>query len=221
MTLHLTLNANQSNDMNNDPWLSTWLWMPNNQMTWIMIRDSAHDWMPTNQMTLTMISDLLMLFDWLAFHQVQSHGSLLMSFDWLTIKSMCIVTDHCSCHLIGWHSKPGAESLIIVNVIWINNDQWLCTWLWMPTNQMTLTMIYNSAPGFECQPIKMCIVTDHCSCILIGWHSKPGAESLIIVNVIWLADIQIQVQSHWSLLMSFEMISDSAPGFECQPIKWH
>jgi hypothetical protein len=33
----------------------------------------------------------------------------------------------------------------------------------MPANQMTLTMISESA---------------------IGWHSKPGAESLIIVNVI-------------------------------------
>jgi hypothetical protein len=39
----------------------------------------------------------------------------------------------------------------------------------MPTNQMALTMISDYAPDFEC---------------LIGWHSKSGAESRIIVNVI-------------------------------------
>jgi hypothetical protein len=51
------LNANQSKDINNDQWLSTWIWISANQMTFTMIRDSAPDWMPTNQITLTIISD--------------------------------------------------------------------------------------------------------------------------------------------------------------------
>jgi hypothetical protein len=46
----------------------------------------------------------------------------------------------------------------------------------MSANQMTLTMIHDSAPDYECQPIKW----RH----LIGWHSNPGAESGIIVNII-------------------------------------
>jgi hypothetical protein len=58
-----------------------------------------------------------------------------MSFDWLAFKVMCRVTDHYSCHLIIWHSKSGA-------VRDSAPDE-------MPTNQITLTMIHDSAPGFE------------------------------------------------------------------------
>jgi hypothetical protein len=160
-------------------------------MAWTMIRDYAHgfDCQPIK---------------W----QVQSYRSLLMSFDWLAFKVRCRVIDHCLCHLIGWHSNPGAESLIIVHAIsvtlhldWnanqsngINNDQWLCIWLWMPTNQMTLTMIHDSAPDFECQPIK--------------WHEQWSMTlSWIIVHVIWLVGIQSQVQSHGSLFMSFDWLA--------------
>jgi hypothetical protein len=197
----------------------------------------------------------------------------------------------------GFECQPIADSLIIVNVIWLAGIQsqvpshWslLMSFDWLAfkarSNQMTLTMISDSAPGFECQPIKWheqwsvtlhldlnvrqsndinndplmsfdwlafkvrCRVRDHYSCHLIVWHSKSGAESWIIVHVIWLVGIQSQVQSHGSLLMSFDwanqsnninndpwlctwiwmianqitltMISDSAPDLECQPIKWH
>jgi uncharacterized membrane protein len=114
-----------------------------------------------------------MLFDWLAFNQVQSHGSLLMSFDWSTIKSRCRVTDHCSCHLIGWHSNPGAESLISVHAILLVGIQ-----SQVPSHG-SLFM------SFDWLAFKVkCRVTDQCSCHFIGWHSKPGAESRIIVNVI-------------------------------------
>jgi hypothetical protein len=36
------LNASQSNDISNDQWLSTWIWMSANQMTLTMIYDAAH-----------------------------------------------------------------------------------------------------------------------------------------------------------------------------------
>jgi hypothetical protein len=81
------LNVSQSNDINNDPWLCTWLWMPTNQMTWTMIRDSAPDlnanqskdinndqwlstwiWISANQMTFTMIRDSAP--DWMPTNQI-------------------------------------------------------------------------------------------------------------------------------------------------------
>jgi hypothetical protein len=133
MTLHLDLNASQSNNINNDLWLCTWLWMP------------------TYQMTLTMISDSAPGFE---------------------------------CQPIKWHEQWSVTQHLDFNANQsndINNDPWLCTWLWMPTNQMTLTMI--------------------------GWHWNLGAESRIIVHVIWLVGIQIQVVSHWSLLMSFDRLA--------------
>ena len=145
---------------------------------------------------------------------MQSHRSLLMSFDWLAFKVRCRVTDHCQCHLIGWHSNPGAESLIIVNVIRLASIQiqvqshgsLLMLFDWLAFNQV---QSHGSVlMSFDCLTIKSrCRVTHHCSCHLIGWHSKPGVESLIIVNVISLADIQSQVLSHGSLFMSFDWLA--------------
>jgi hypothetical protein len=159
MTLHLTLNANQSNDINNDLWLCTRIWVVG-----IQSRVQSH-WsllMPFDasiQIQVQSHGSLLMLFDWMAFNQVQSHGSLLMSFDWPTIKSRCRVR--------------------------------LCTWLWMPTNQMTWTMIHDSAPGFECQPIKW---HEHWSVTL---HLDLNAnQSNGMNNDPWL-----------SLLMSFDWLA--------------
>jgi hypothetical protein len=67
-----------------------------------------------------------MLFDWMAFNQVQSHGSLFMSFD-------------------------------------------------LSANQMTSTMIPDSAPGFECQPIK--------------WHDHLSVTLHLDLNVSQSNDI--------------------------------
>jgi hypothetical protein len=146
VTRHLALNVSQSNDAESRIIVYV-MWLFGIQCE-VQSRIIVHViWLVGIQSQVQSHGSLLMLFDWLAFNQVQSHGSLLMSFDWPTIKSRCRVTDHCSCHLIGWHSKPGAEYNI-------KNYPWLCTWIWMLANQITLTMISDSAPGFECQPIK-------------------------------------------------------------------
>jgi hypothetical protein len=143
VTLHLDLNTNQSNGINNDQWLCCHLigWHSN----------------PGAQ------SQIIVHVTWLADNQiqVQSHRSLLMSFDWLAFKSRTLHLD-----LNASQSND------------INNDLWLCTWIWMSANQMTLTMMSDSAPGFEYQPIK-----------------------------IWLVGIEIQVQSQGSLLMSFDWLT--------------
>jgi hypothetical protein len=196
VTQHLALNVNQSNDINNDPWLCTWIWMLANQITLTISKSGAESRIIVHVIWLVGIQS-----------QVQSQGSLLMSFDWLALKSRCRVTDHCSCHLIGWHSNPGAESWIIVH-----NDPWLCTWIWMSTNQMTLTMIRDSAPDFECQPIK--------------WHEQWSVTLHLTLNANQSNDINNDPWlCTWLWMptnqMTWTMIHDSAPDFECQIIKWH
>ena len=113
----------------------------------------------------------------------------------------------------------------------INNDQRFCTWLWMLDNQMTLTMIYDSASGFECQPIK--------------WHQQWSLIQHLALNAnqsngmttyqwlctwIWMSANQNDINndqwlSTWLWMptnqMAWTMIRDSASGFNCRPIKWH
>ena len=143
MTLHLDLSVSQSNDIKNEQWLSTWLWMPTNQMAWTLISDSApgFECQPI-KMTLTMISDSAPGFEcqpikWHEQWSVTLHLHLIVS------QSNDINNDPWLC--TWWNANQSNN---------INNDPWLCTWIWMLANQITLTTISDSAPGFECQPIK-------------------------------------------------------------------
>jgi hypothetical protein len=143
MTLHLDLSVSQSNDINNDPWLSTWLWMPTNQMAWTLISDSApgFECQPI-KMTLTMISDSAPGFECqpIKWHE---QWSVTLHLDLIVGQSNDINNDPWLCT---WLNAIQSNN--------INNDPWLCTWIWMLANHITLTMISDSAPGFECQPIK-------------------------------------------------------------------
>ena len=142
MTQHLALNANQSNDINNDLWLCTRIWVSANQMTLTMIRDSApgfecqpikwHEhWSVTLHLDLNANQSNGMNNDpWLHLDLIVDQSNDINNDPWL-----------CT-----WLNANQSNN--------INNDPWLCTWIWMLANQITWTMISDSPPDFECQPIK-------------------------------------------------------------------
>ena len=168
--------------MNNDPWLSTWLWMS------------------ANEMTLTMISDSTPGFECqpIKWHE---QWCVTLHLDLIVRQSNDINTDPWLCT---WLNANQSNN--------INNDPWLCTWIWMLANRITLTMIRDSAPGFECQPIK--------------WHWQWSVTLHLTLNANQSNDINNDrwfCTWLWMLAnqMALTMISDSAPDFDCQPIKCH